>query len=314
MSLQETVAEMLATYTYQRSMVGVDHWGLGLDYPRIIGLPSGFREYDNLTDGFGRGHLHIIGARPGHGKSALSMAMTFNTAKALLYRQATHDIPTGKIVVFSPEMTTRDILERYVSSRVGIDSLRAKRGELTDEEWETWQQGLAAVAEKYEDVLIYGSGVTDITDMVAMVEDLHHENRKSGGVALVVVDYIQVISGGSGSRYEATTNISNKLKGLAMRLDIPVVATTQFKRWTQDKFRPREEPWPQINEAKDSGAIEQDADVFAVLFRPQIYYDGDPRPQENPIGEVRVAKNRNGGIGYFRLHFTPHLTLFQEYQ
>jgi replicative DNA helicase len=257
------------------------------------GVPTGLADLDHRIGGsLGNGHLAILAARPSMGKSAMALNIAANAAAA--------GIPS---LVFSLEMSCREMAERMLAgaSRLG--------GRLLKEAWRMADAHHRQLDVAYEVIKGYPVYLMDrpvIT--MAQVAAESRRARAAHGVGLVVVDYLQLIDGtgesgeGRPSRHEVVSKISRRLKGLARELDVPVLALSQLNRECEGRADRR----PMLSDLRESGAIEQDADVVVLLHRPE-YYD----PTDEPgVAEAIVAKNRNGETGTVRLAFLRDQTRF----
>jgi replicative DNA helicase len=252
------------------------------------GIPTGFREFDSMTDGMQPGELMLLAARPSMGKTALSL----NIADDVTIRQ-------GKPVLFvSLEMSNGLLVERMVVKRAGVDSHRIRMGLLSPSHWDEIHRANEQIAAAPIH-LVRRNGLT-ITEISAAVRRAKFKH----GIELVIIDYIQLIDGGATreSEVQVLTRISRCLKLLAIDLKIPVLALSQLNRQAEN----REDRRPRMADLRGSGSLEQDADLIALLYRPE-YYD----PNEQPgVAELDLAKNRNGPVGTFKLTFEKHLMRF----
>ncbi|RLC23552.1 MAG: replicative DNA helicase [Deltaproteobacteria bacterium] len=259
----------------------------------VTGVPTGFTEFDRLTAGLQPSDLIIIAGRPSMGKTALALNIAYNAAKK-----------TGKpVAIFSLEMSREQLGIRLLGFDAGINSGRLRTGFLQDRQWER----LTHSANRLSELPIYiddSSGIS-VLEMKAKCRRL----KKKDDLALVVVDYLQLIQGrrSAESRQQEISEISRMLKALAKDLNVPVIALSQLNRKVEDRTNRR----PQLSDLRESGAIEQDADVIAFIYREEVY-NRDTEKQN--IAEIIVGKQRNGPTGDFKLTFRKELTAFGDYR
>ena len=259
----------------------------------VTGVSTGFERFDRLTAGLQPSDLVIIAGRPSMGKTALALNIGYNTAKM-----------TGKVVaVFSLEMSKPQLGVRLLGFDSGIDATKLRTGFLRDKEWRQLTESANFLSEL--PIFIDDSSSISVLEMKAKCRRL----KKSHDLGLVIVDYLQLIQGrrSAESRQIEISEISRMLKALAKDLNIPVVALSQLNRKVEDRPNKR----PQLADLRESGAIEQDADVIAFIYRDELY---NPQTEENRnIAEINVAKQRNGPTGFFKLTFQKELTRFRNY-
>ena len=270
----------------------------GPDADKYKGIPTGFRLLDTVLTGLGRGDLIILAARPGMGKTSFAL----NIATRVAMQQK---VP---VAIFSLEMTKEQLTNRILSAEAGIDSQAFRTGALRSEDWEY----LALATEKLHDAPIYmddTSGIT-ITEMKAKIRRVNQDPARPN-VGLIVIDYLQLMSGSGGrssdSRQQEISDISRSLKALARELQVPVIALSQLSRAVEQ----RPEHRPMLSDLRESGAIEQDADVVMFLYRDDYY---NPDTEKKGIAEVIIAKQRNGPIGTIELVWLPDYTKFANLQ
>ncbi len=259
----------------------------------ITGIPSGYKDFDQLTAGLQPSDLIIIAARPSMGKTALALNIGYNAASK-----------TGKgVAVFSMEMSKLHLGLRLLGLAARINATKLRTGNLNDRDWSR----LTEAANQLSELPIYiddTSGMS-VLDMKARCRRL----SKRTDLCMVIVDYLQLIQGrrSAESRQLEISEISRYLKALAKDLDVPVLALSQLNRKVEDRPNKR----PQLSDLRESGAIEQDADVIAFIYRDEVYH---PTTDENRnLAEIILAKQRNGPTGYFRLTFEAEYTQFQSY-
>ncbi|MBZ5572243.1 MAG: replicative DNA helicase [Acidobacteriia bacterium] len=262
---------------------------------RITGLATHYTDLDEMTSGFQRSDLVIIAARPSMGKTAFALNIAENAA-----------IEDQKVVgVFSLEMSREALLLRLLCSRARVDSHKMRTGSL-------WRDDMTKVVRAMED-LAHAPIFIDDTPGIAMSEMRAKARRlmqSQGRLDLLIVDYLQLMSGG-GKRYENRTQevsaISRGLKGLAKELRVPVIALSQLSRAPESRGGDHR---PQLSDLRESGSIEQDADVVAFIFREEVYKQDDPDLQGK--AELIIAKQRNGPTGKVSLAFLKNSTRFES--
>jgi replicative DNA helicase len=259
----------------------------------VTGVPTGFTDFDRLTAGLQPSDLIIIAGRPSMGKTALALNMGYHAAKK-----------TGKVVaVFSLEMSRQQLGIRLLGYDSKIDATKLRTGSLREKDMDA----LTDAANRLSELPIYiddSSGVS-VLEMKAKCRRL----KKKDELVLVIIDYIQLIQGrrSAESRQLEMSEISRSLKAMAKDLDVPVIALSQLNRKVEDRPNKR----PQLADLRESGAIEQDADVIAFVYRDEMY---NPDSEENRnIAEIIIGKQRNGPTGKFKLTFRKELTAFGDY-
>lgn len=264
----------------------------------ITGVPTGFSDLDVLTAGFQKGDLVIVAARPSMGKTAL----TLNIAQ-----HAAIDAQRA-VAFFSLEMSKEALVQRMLTSEARVDASRVRTGRLRDDDYPRLAQaaGLLNTAPVYVDDT---AGIS-ILEMRAKARRLKADRPD---LALVVVDYLQLMSTGSRmeNRQQEVSEISRGLKGLAKELDVPVVALSQLSRAVESRPDKR----PMMSDLRESGAIEQDADLIMFLYRPEYYFGPVDSAGNNLEGraELIIGKQRNGATGTVPLHFHKEFTRFESF-
>ncbi len=259
----------------------------------VTGIPTGFREFDRLTAGLQPGELIIIAGRPSMGKTAFALNIGYNAASI-----------TGKAVVFfSLEMSKLQLGIRLLGFEAGIDAARLRTGFLKDKEWEILTESANRLSEL--PVFIDDSSNISVLEMKAKCRRL----KKTQELGLIIIDYLQLIQGHRNyeSRQLEISEISRMLKALAKDLNVPVVALSQLNRRVEERQNKR----PQLSDLRESGAIEQDADVIAFIYRDEVY--NPDIPTNKNIAEIIIAKQRNGPTGSFKLTFQKEITRFRDY-
>jgi replicative DNA helicase len=261
---------------------------------RITGVPSGFVDLDELTTGFQKSDLVIVAGRPSMGKTSFALNCALHSA-------IEGNVPTA---VFSLEMSREQLVQRFLSSEARVDLHRLRSGHLRDKEWGqlTTAAGLLHEAPLYVDD---SAGLT-VLEMRAKARRLKHEEPDLG---LIIVDYLQLIRGGG--RFEGRTqeisHISQSLKALAKELKVPVMALSQLSRAVETRGGERR---PMLSDLRESGAIEQDADLVMFVYR-QEHYEPE-REDVRGLAELIVGKQRNGPIGTVRLTFIKDYARFEN--
>ncbi len=260
---------------------------------QLTGLPTDFKDFDSITSGLQSSDLVIIAGRPSMGKTAFALNIGYNAS-----------LKTGKAVaVFSLEMSKQQLGIRLLGLDGGIDAKHLRTGNLRGDDWTR----LTHAANRLSDLPIFidDSSAISVLEMKAKCRRL----KKTTDLGLVIVDYLQLIQGrrSAESRQLEISEISRMLKALAKDLDVPVMALSQLNRKVEDRPNRR----PQLSDLRESGAIEQDADVIVFIYRDEVYHP-DSEESRN-IAEINVAKQRNGPIGKFRLTFQKELTRFRNY-
>lgn len=258
----------------------------------IIGLPTGLTDLDRLLGGLQRSNLIMIAGRPGMGKSALALNIAMNAAEKHLAR----------CLIFSLEMSDEELGQRQVAMRSGVDLKRLRNGQIKEDEWAHvlgWQSHLA-------DLPIY----IDDTPAITPGEIRNRAMRvyaEKGGLDLIIVDYLQLMSGGrrSQNREQEISLISRSLKALARELNIPVIALSQLNRAVEN----RHDKHPTLADLRESGALEQDSDIVMFIYRDDYY---DKESQIPGIAELIIAKFRSGPTGTVRVFFKKALTRFAD--
>ncbi|MCL4143110.1 UNVERIFIED_CONTAM: hypothetical protein GTU68_034459 [Idotea baltica] len=268
----------------------------------MSGIPSGFSKLDALTSGWQPSDLVILAARPGMGKTAFVMSMAKNVAI---------DFNTP-VAIFSLEMSSVQLITRMISSETGISSGKLRKGDLQPHEWEQLNVKVKNLSKA--PIFIDDTPSLSIFDLRAKARRLASQH----GVKIIVIDYLQLMTAGSvnkggGNREQEISTISRNLKALAKELSIPVIALSQLSRAVETRGGSKR---PLLSDLRESGAIEQDADIVSFIFRPEYYglteWDDDDHSPCEGQAEFIVAKHRNGGLENIRLKFTGHLALFSD--
>ena len=260
----------------------------------LRGLKTGFRDLDNKTAGFQKGDLIIIGARPAMGKTTFAQNLAYNIA----------GINKRGVLFFSMEMAKNEIVDRMIASTSGVDSWHIRTGNISADDFAKIGDALGEMSE----IPLYLDDTSSMT-----VLELRNKARRAAhdhDIGLIIVDYLQLISGSdryAGNRVQEVTEISRGLKTLARELEIPVIALAQLSRGVTG----RDDPRPVLSDLRESGSIEQDADLVMFLHRPDYYHQEDGYEPTN-ITELLMAKHRHGPIGKIELYFHPELLRFMS--
>ena len=267
----------------------------------LSGIPSGFDKVDKLTSGWQPSDLIIIAARPGMGKTALTLSMARNVA-------VEHNIP---VAFFSLEMSSVQLITRLISSETGLSSEKLRTGNLEKHEWE--QLNVKVNGLEKAPLFIDDTPSLSIFDLRAKARRLSSQH----GIKLIMIDYLQLMTAGGsqkgGNREQEISTISRNLKALAKELNVPVIALSQLSRAVETRGGSKR---PLLSDLRESGAIEQDADIVSFIYRPEYYkieeWDDEERSPTEGQGEFIVAKHRNGGLDEIRLKFVGHLGRFEN--
>jgi replicative DNA helicase len=264
----------------------------------ITGVPTGFTDLDEMTAGFQSGDLIIVAARPSMGKTAFTLNIAQHAAIAA----------QKPVAFFSLEMSKESLVQRILCAEARVDAGRLRRGRLSDDDY-----GRLATAAGYLNtapIYIDDSAGISVLEMRAKARRLKSDRPD---LAMIIVDYLQLMTAGGKveSRQQEVSEISRSLKALAKELDVPVVALSQLSRAVESRPDKR----PMMSDLRESGAIEQDADVIMFLFRPEYYY-GPVDKEGNSIegrAEVIIGKQRNGAVGAIPLMFLKEFTRFENF-
>jgi replicative DNA helicase len=265
----------------------------------ITGVQSGFSELDRITSGWQKSDLVVIAARPGMGKSALVLSLARNSA--VDFKKA--------VAVFSLEMNSLQLVQRLIASETGISADKLKKGALNEVEW----QQLVTMTGKLSEAPIFiddspALSVFDLRSKCRRLKQMHN-------IELIIVDYLQLmrsdVDNKSGNREQEISSISRSLKAIAKELDVPIIALSQLSRAVESRGGVKR---PQLSDLRESGAIEQDADMVLFIYRPEYYkieFDEDNQPTKG-IAELIIAKHRNGALNTVKLKFIDHLAKFAD--
>nr|WP_241265076.1 replicative DNA helicase [Algoriphagus aestuariicola] len=266
----------------------------------LTGVPSGFTALDRVTSGWQKSDLVIIAARPAMGKTAFVLSTLRNAA-------VDHNRP---VAIFSLEMSSVQLVNRLISSEAELDSEKIKKGSLADHEWAQLVHKTAKLSKA--PLFVDDTPALSILELRAKCRKLKAQHD----IQMVVIDYLQLMSGdtkggGGGNREQEIASISRALKKIAKELSIPVIALSQLSRAVETRGGDKR---PQLSDLRESGAIEQDADMVMFLYRPEYY--GITQDEDNNstagVGEVIIAKHRNGSLENVKLRFIGKYTKFSD--
>ena len=258
----------------------------------VAGIPVNFYDLDAITQGLQRSDLIIVAGRPAMGKTSIVLNIAKNVAQL-------HNLP---VAVFSLEMSKEQLTYRLLSMEVGIESGRLRTGRLQQEEWPLLGKGISSLGAL--PFYIDDKPNAGVLEMRSLCRRLMAEQGKELG--LVVIDYLQLMEGsGSDNRVQELSRITRGLKGMARELNVPVIALSQLSRGVEARTNKR----PMLSDLRESGSIEQDADLVLMIYRDEYY---NPETPDRGITEVIVTKHRNGPVGTCKLLFEPQFTRFRN--
>ncbi|HET7320627.1 MAG TPA: replicative DNA helicase [Candidatus Saccharimonadales bacterium] len=264
------------------------------DKKKLRGIPTGFRDLDNILAGLQRSDLFILAARPSMGKTALALNLAHNVAVDA----------KEPVLVFSLEMSKEQLVDRLLAMESGVDAWALRTGNLTDADFEKIGQAMGTLSE----APMFIDDTPGIT-----VSDLRTKARREAHqrpLGLIIVDYLQLMSGGGrfsgeGNRVQEISEISRGLKGVARELNVPLVAMSQLSRSVES----RSPQIPQLADLRESGSIEQDADVVAFIYREEYY---NPETDRKKVTDILIKKHRNGPTGAVELYFDNEKQRFRS--
>ena len=264
------------------------------DKQKIRGVSSGFKDVDNMLAGFQRSDLFILAARPSMGKTALMLNFAHNVAVQ----------SKEPVLFFSLEMSKEQLVDRLLSIESGVDAWALRTGNLTDSDFEKIGEAMGTLSE----APIYIDDTPGIT-----VSDLRTKARREAHhhkLGLIIIDYLQLMSGGGkfgsdANRVQEISEISRGLKGVARELNVPLIAASQLNRSVES----RNPQIPQLSDLRESGSIEQDADVVAFIYREEFY---NPETDRKKITDLLIKKHRNGPVGGVELYFDNEKQRFRS--
>ena len=259
-----------------------------------MGYLTNFTEFDNKLNGLNKSDLIIIAGRPAMGKTAFALNLLMNFGKAN---------ENVKALFVSLEMGVKQLYTRILAMESGINAQNLKRKDIPEYEFEKLYDGYRGIMEASTIEILDKANVN-----ISELRNIATKYKKNNGLDLIIIDYLQLLSGSdknSKNRQEEVSEISRKLKQLARELDIPVIALSQLSRSVESRADKR----PLLSDLRESGAIEQDADIVIFLYRDEYY---NPTTSDLGMAEVIIAKHRNGAVGTVKLKFEPNLTKFSN--
>lgn len=257
----------------------------------LSGLQTHFGDFDKMTSGLQKNDLVILAARPSMGKTALALNIAENVA---IHEKAS-------VAIFSLEMAKEQLVTRMLCSQARIDAQKLRRGQVDDRDWPVLTKAAGDLSSMQ--LYIDDAAAPTVIEMRAKLRRL----KKEKGLDLVIIDYLQLIqgSGRNMNREQEISEISRSLKGIAKELQVPVVALSQLNRSLESRTNKR----PMMSDLRESGAIEQDADVIMFIYRDEVYDENSP---DKGVAEIIIGKQRNGPIGTCRLAFMNQFTRFEN--
>jgi replicative DNA helicase len=258
----------------------------------LPGIPCGFYDLDGMTSGFSRSDLIIIAGRPSMGKTSFALNISLNIAKR-------EQLP---VAIFSLEMSKEQLAQRLLSSEAKIPSNRLRSGRISQNEFEPLANAVANLSEL--PIYIDDTANLSVMQMRSQVRRLQAQQKNKLG--LVLLDYLQLMEGsGSDNRVQELSRITRSLKGLAREINVPIIALSQLSRGVEQRNNKR----PMLSDLRESGSIEQDADLVIMLYRDEYY---NPDTPDRGLAEVLIVKHRNGPTGIVKLLFKAELTKFEN--
>ena len=258
----------------------------------ITGVRTRYSKLDNMTAGLQRSDLILLAARPSMGKSALALNIALNSAT----------VTQGACAIFSLEMPCEQLANRMLSAKAKVDGQKIRTGQLNDNEWAKIREAVQEL--KHQKIFFDDTPGIKVSDMYAKCRKL----KQDYGLYLIIVDYIQLIqaTGKSESRQQEVSDISRRLKAMARELDVPLIALSQLSRTVESRTDKR----PMLSDLRESGALEQDADIVMFIYREDYYKKEEERNEEREDVELIIAKHRNGPIGTVNLAFEKKINAF----
>jgi len=256
----------------------------------LMGVPSGFGDLDRVLGGFQRSDLLILAARPGVGKTSLMLTFALQAAEK-----------RKVVALFSLEMSAEQLVQRLVAQISGIDAQRLRLGQLKDEEWPAFAEAIGHLSE----LPIYIDDTPSIT--VLQLRTKCRRLASERGLDMIFVDYLQLMDSDfrSENRVQEVSFISRSMKGLAREIDVPLMTASQLSRAVEQ----RQDKHPVLSDLRDSGSLEQDADIVMFIYRDELYNENTERPN---IADLMIAKHRSGPTGTVQLYFNKRLTQFSD--
>lgn len=263
---------------------------------KVVGVKSGFKSIDEITTGWNKSDLIILAARPGMGKSTLARTFALNAALQ----------SNSNVAFFSLEESSSQIGKKLISSLTDIPFEKIKTGLLSDEEWAKINSDLSVLNDK--NIIVDDTGGISTNELKNKCRKIHRKNK----LDLIIVDYLQLMRGSErvNNREQEIGSISRSLKGLAKELDVPILALSQLSRAVEQ----RQDKKPMLSDLRESGSIEQDADIVTFVYRPEYYGITTTSKHENIEGKAKfiIAKHRSGKLGEIKLEFRGEVSKFVE--
>ncbi len=265
----------------------------------VTGVPSGYRDLDKLTSGWQPSDLIIVAARPGMGKTSLTLALAKNAA--MIFNKG--------VAFFSLEMSDVQLTQRLISMESGVSLSKLRTGKLDEDEWRRFNTSVEQLSEV--PIYIDDTPAINIFELRAKCRRLKIKHD----IQMVVIDYLQLMTGGvdkkNGTREQEISSISRALKSMAKELEVPVIALSQLSRAVETRSSDKR---PQLSDLRESGAIEQDADLVSFIYRPEYYdiHTDDMDQSLEGVTEIIVAKHRNGATDTVKLKFVKEYTRFEN--
>jgi len=265
----------------------------------LTGVPTGFTDLDRLTSGWQPSDLIIVAARPGMGKTGFVLSMTRNAA--IDFKKP--------VALFSLEMASLQLVLRLVSMEAEISGSKLRNGQLEEEEWKRLHKSVERISEA--PIYIDDTAGINIFELRAKARRMKLQHD----IQLIIIDYLQLMSGGpdsgKGNREQEISSISRSLKALAKELNVPVIALSQLSRAVETRGGTKR---PQLSDLRESGAIEQDADIVSFIYRPDYYQimEDENGQSLKGVAEIIIAKHRNGALETVKLRFTDKFARFSD--
>lgn len=289
----DTVSDLIAKAI--KEIEGIKSNGEG-----FTGVPTGFTDLDRVTAGWQKSDLIIIAARPGMGKTAFVLSMARNAAV----------LAKKKVALFSLEMSSLQLTKRLISAEAELDADKLRTGKLEDHEWQQLHTKISAIEEA--NIFIDDTPALTVLDLKAKARRL----KRQRDIDIIIIDYLQLMraeegSNSAGNREQEISYISRSLKGLAKELDIPIIALAQLSRAVEQ----RQDKRPMLSDLRESGSIEQDADIVSFIYRPEYYgVTQDEEGNDNTgLTEIIIRKHRNGQTGTINLKFISKYGKFTDW-
>ena len=258
----------------------------------VPGLPCGYYDLDAMTGGFQRSDLVIVAGRPSMGKTAFAVGIARNISEV-------HQLP---VAIFSLEMSKEQLVQRMLSGESAIESNRLRSGRISQNEWEPLSRAIGTLSEL--PIFIDDTPNPTVTEIRSKCRRLQSEH--DGALGLILLDYLQLMEGSSpDNRVQELARITRGLKGLARELNVPIITLSQLSRGVESRTNKR----PMMSDLRESGSIEQDADLIIMLYREEYY---NPDTPDRGIAEVIITKHRNGPTGTVKLLFDSQVTKFKN--